>query len=115
MVAADQRTLERYPVSLQLHYKATSKKGPVQGFGQTIKMSSKDIVFAPGDRLEPGMKTEIVLSWPPRLDDHHLQLVLQVFIIGSQDGVAEARILTYDFRNARPVQSGAEAESAAAA
>jgi hypothetical protein len=83
---------------LQLHYKATSKLGPVQGFGRTRVMSSQHIVFAPGDGLRPGMKAEIVVAWPPHLDDRHLQLVLQVTITGSQDGEAEARIVAYDFR-----------------
>jgi hypothetical protein len=98
--AAQERALERYPVSLPLRYKATSKHGSVYGFGQTRMMSSKDLIFAPGDGLAPGMNAEIVLAWPPRLDDDHLQLVLQVMITGSEDGVAEARILAYDFRTA---------------
>jgi hypothetical protein len=61
-------------------------------------MSSQDIVFVPGYELEPGMKAEIVLDWPPLQDDCHLQLILQVTITGTQDGVAEARILAYHFR-----------------
>ena len=87
----------RYPVSLQLRYEDTSKRGPVQGFGQTRMMSSRDIIFAPDDGLEPGMTAEIVVEWPPLLDDRHLQLVLQVTITGIRDGEAEARIVTYHF------------------
>jgi hypothetical protein len=102
VLAAQGRALERYPVSLQLWYKATSKPGTVEGFGQTILMSSRDIVFAPADGLKPGMNVEIVVAWPPRLNDHYMQLVLQVTIIGSQDGVAEARIFNYHFRTFGP-------------
>ena len=80
-----------------MRYKATSKRGPLQGFGQTRMMSSQDIVFVPGYELEPGMKAEIVLDWPPLLHDRHLQLMLQVAITGTQDGVVEARILGYPF------------------
>jgi hypothetical protein len=87
-----------YPVSLRLRYKATSKLGQLQGFGQTTMMSSRDIIFAPSIGLEPGMNAEIVLDWPPLLDDRHLQLLLRVTITGNQDGVAEARILAYHFR-----------------
>jgi hypothetical protein len=94
-----------YPVSLPLRYKATSKHGSVHGFGQTRMMSSKDIIFAPGDGLAPGMNAEIVVGWPPRLDDHHLQLVLQVTITASEDGVAEARIVAYHFRTAGPAET----------
>ena len=79
-----------YQVSLPLSYKAASNRGPVQGFGQTRMMSSKDIVFAPGGGLEPSMNAEIVVGWPSLLDDDPLQLVLQVTITGTQDGVAEA-------------------------
>jgi hypothetical protein len=112
---AHERALDRYPVSLWLRYKVTSKRRPVQGFAQTRMMSSKDIVFAPADGLEPGMMAEIVLRWPPSLDDDHLQLVLLVTITGTQDGEAEARILSYQFRAAGSAQTAQSAESAGAA
>jgi len=96
---AHEEASDRYPVSLQLCYKATSKLGLVLGFGQTRMMSSQDLVFGPGHLLERGMNAEIVVAWPPRVDDRILlELVLKVSITDSQDGVAEARILTYDFR-----------------
>jgi hypothetical protein len=42
---------------------------------------------------------------PFLLDDRiHLQLVLQVTITGSHDGVAEARIRAYDFRTRRAAE-----------
>jgi hypothetical protein len=66
-------------------------------------MSSQDIVFAPDNGLKPGMAAEIVLDWPFLLDNRiRLQLVLQVMITGSQDGVAEAHILAYQFHTAGP-------------
>jgi hypothetical protein len=86
---------------LQLRYKATSKRGPVEDFGQTRMMSSRDIIFAPDDGLEPGMTAEIVVDWPPLLDDRHLQLMLQVTITGTQDGVAEACIWAHHFHTRR--------------
>jgi hypothetical protein len=97
---------------LQLRYKATSKQGPVEGFGQTRMMSSRDIIFAPDDGLEPGMTAEIVVDWPPLLDDRHLQLMMQVTITGTQDGVAEARILAHDFRTNRPSEAEPLAKAA---
>src|SRR5215469_3506521 len=96
--------LRWYPISLQLRYKSISKPGSVlRGFGQTIVMSSKEIVFAPGEGLQPGMIAEIVVAWPRLLDDRiPLQLVLQVTITGSQYGMALARLTAYDFRTAGP-------------
>jgi hypothetical protein len=90
----------RYPIPLQLHYKATSELGPLYGFGQIRVISSKHIIFGPGDGLQPGMKAEIVVAWPRLLDGRiRLQLVLDAIITSSKDGV-EARILAYDFRTA---------------
>jgi hypothetical protein len=105
-----------YPVSLRLSYKATSKLGLVLGFGQTRMMNSREIIFAPGDGLEPGMNAEIVVAWPPLLDGRTLlELVLKVSITDSQDGVAEARILAYDFRAADPPEAKQRANAAALA
>jgi hypothetical protein len=68
-------------------------------------MSSKDIIFAPGDGLEPGMKAEIAVAWPFLLDGRiRLQLVLEVRITGSHDGVTEARIVAYHFRTRGPAE-----------
>ena len=95
-----------YPIRLQLRYSATSKKGPLYGFGQTTMISSQDIIFTSGDTLEPGMAAEVALAWPLLLDNRiRLQLVLRVMITGSEDGVAEARILAYDFRTAGPAET----------
>jgi hypothetical protein len=91
----------RYPVPLPLRYRAASKRGIALGFGQAIMMSSQDITFAAGNRLEPGMEAQIVVNWPPLLDERSLlELVLQVTITGTQDGEAEARILSHHFRSA---------------
>ena len=45
--AETERASVRYPASLQLHYRVKSKSGPGEGAGQTIMMSSQDIVFVP--------------------------------------------------------------------
>jgi hypothetical protein len=67
-------------------------------------ISNRDIIFAAGDGLKPGMKAEIVVAWPHPLDHRvRLQLVLQVTITGSQDNVTEARIRAYDFRTRETV------------
>ena len=101
-----QEPARQYPIALQLRYKAKTKHGQLSGFGQTRMMSSKDITFDGGNGLEPGMNAEIVLEWPRLLDDRvRLQLVLQVAITGSQDGVTEARIQAYQFRTRGPAEA----------
>ena len=96
-----------YPIPLRLGYKATAKHGQVYGFGKTRMTSNKEIIFAVGDGLKPGMKAEIAVAWPCLLDDRiRLQLVLQVTITGSQDNVTKAHIRAYDFRTRRPEEAG---------
>jgi hypothetical protein len=52
-------------------------------------IGSQDLIFAPGDGLKPGMAVEISLAWPRLLDGRiHLQLVLQVTIIGTKTAKA---------------------------
>jgi hypothetical protein len=80
-------------------------------------MSSQDMVFfAPGAGLQPGMIAEIVVAWPRLLDERiPLQLVLQVTITGSHNGVVDARIVAYDFRTGGPPEAMRRAEAAAVA
>jgi hypothetical protein len=57
-LGAQRRTIQGpprwYPLALPLHYKATSKHGPLYGFGHTRMMSSRAIIFASGDGLKAG-------------------------------------------------------------
>ena len=102
------RAPRRYSISLPLRYKATSKYGPLHGFGQAMMMSSRDIIFAPADGLRMGMIAEIAVVWPVLLEGHiRLELVLSTVITGSHDGVAEACILAYYFH----IRRSAEAEN----
>ena len=101
-----QRPPRRYPIAFELRYKAISRNRTSHGFGQSRMMSSKEIVFEPGDALEPGAKAEIAIAWPFLLDGHiRLQLVLETTITSSGNGVAEARILSYHFRTRRPAEA----------
>ncbi len=93
----------RYPLPLPLRYRTTPKHGTLHGFGQARMISSQDIIFAAANGLKPGMEAEIALAWPFLLEERtHLQLVLEATITDSEDGVTEARIMTYDFRTRRP-------------
>lgn len=97
-----QRPLHLYQIPLQLRYKTTSKVGTLHGFGRIRMMSSKDIIFGPGPGLEPGMTAEVVVDWPRLLEGRiHLKLMLGVMITGNRHGVAEARIMKYDFRTCK--------------
>jgi hypothetical protein len=113
-VTSAQRPPRRYPITFQLRYKAISRNGTSHGFGQSRMISSKDIVFEPGDGLEPGAKAEIAIAWPFLLDGHiRLHLMLETAIASSEGGVAQARILSYHFRTRRPAEAEQRDEIAA--
>jgi hypothetical protein len=98
-----------YPILLRLRYEPRSKQGPVQGFGQTKMVHSREIIFAAGDGLRPGMSAEIVADWPRLLEDRiRLQLLLDAPITDNRDGVAHARAALYDFRTAGPAEEKKE-------
>jgi hypothetical protein len=85
----------------------------VHGFGQSRIISSKDIIFEPGDGLEAGMKAEISIAWPFLLDGHiRLQLVLETAITSIEGGVAEARIFSYHFRTRRVAEAAQKSDLA---
>ena len=108
-----QRPARRYPIPLQLRFKAISRNGTVHGFGQSRMISSKDIVFEPGDGLEAGMRAEIAVAWPFLLDGHiRLQLILEAAITRTEAGTAEARILSHHFRTRRLPEAEQRTESA---
>ncbi|PWT98906.1 MAG: hypothetical protein C5B51_28285 [Terriglobia bacterium] len=89
----------RYPMALQLRYKAMSPEMTLFGVGSTKVMSSFELVFTTDQPLEVGMKTEICIAWPVLLDSRvRLQLVLEGRVVRSQDDTTAISILKHHFR-----------------
>jgi hypothetical protein len=69
-------------------------------------MSSSGLLFITDRMLSPGLKVEVTLKWPVKLDERvGLQLVVfgQVVRVGSEGAMqAAVRIKRYEFRTLSP-------------
>lgn len=93
------RPMKRFPVSMQLRYKAVSRDMALYGVGRTNLMSSTELIFTSEHPMEPGMTAEISIAWPVLLDNRvRLQLILECAIVRSEGRVAQARIAKYYYK-----------------
>jgi hypothetical protein len=89
----------RFPLALPLRYKAMSENTTILGGGHTEWIGSREIAFMAGEGMEEQMKAKITVAWPFLLDNQvRLQLAVEAVVTRIEEGVAEARILSYDFR-----------------
>jgi hypothetical protein len=102
----------RFPLTLQLRYKAFSADMAILGTGQTKLISSTELIFTSDQPIEAGMQAEICVAWPALLDGRvRLQLILKTIIVRSAGPVAAARISKYDYRTRGPWQTELSAAS----
>ena len=96
-------TSARYPLALELRYKAVSADMTIFGTGRTSLMSSTELIFGADQRLEEGMKAEISIAWPVLLDGRvRLQLVIDGAIARSEGGLTAVQIWKYHYRTRGP-------------
>lgn len=92
-------TSARYPLALDLRYKAVSGDVTIFGSGRTSLMSSTELIFGSDQCLEEGMKAEISVAWPVLLDGRvRLQLVIEGAITRSEAGLTAMQIWKYHYR-----------------
>ena len=92
-------SLKRFPVAMQLRYKAISRDMALFGVGRTSLMSSTELIFTSEHSMEPGMTAEISIAWPVLLDNRvRLQLILEGAIVRSEGRVAQVRIAKYYYK-----------------
>ena len=59
-----------YPLVLPLRYQARDQQEfYVDGEGETVAISGKDVVFVAEERLFPGLTVELNVDWPVVLDN----------------------------------------------
>jgi hypothetical protein len=93
----------KYPLALQLRYKAVSADATIFGTGRTNMMSSAELIFSADQCLEGGMKAEISIAWPVLLDGRvRLQLVIDGAIVRSEAGLTAVQIWKYHYRTRGP-------------
>jgi hypothetical protein len=64
----ERRANRRYPVELRLQYKLIAKGGIQRiGFGRTINISSRGVLFESEDAMPASGRIELILNWPALL------------------------------------------------
>ena len=97
---ADRRVNARFPCRLAVSYHALeSPFFSGQATSETVNISSKGLLFAVNEPLEPNQLLQVSVDWPARLENEvPLKLVAEGRVIRVIDGQAAVRIDKYEFR-----------------
>jgi CheY-like chemotaxis protein len=99
----DRRTNARFPCRLAVSYQALEHPF-LSGVAtsETLNISSKGLLFATEEALEPGQLLQVSVDWPARLENQvPLKLVAEGRIVRNVNGLAAMRIDKYEFRTRR--------------
>lgn len=93
----------RFPCKLAVSYQALeSPFFSGKAISETENISSKGLLFAVNEPLEPNQLLQISVDWPARLENEvPLKLVAEGRVIRVFDGKAAVRIEKYEFRTRR--------------
>jgi hypothetical protein len=98
----ERRANRRYPVALRLQYKLIAK-GRIQriGFGWTINISSRGVLFESEDAMPTNGRIELVLNWPVLLQGVcALKLIMRGRILRTQVKTVALKTEFREFRTA---------------
>ena len=105
---ADRRTNARFPCRLAVSYQALEHPF-LSGVAtsETLNISSKGLLFATEQALQPGQLLQVSVDWPARLENQvPLKLVAEGRIVRNLNGQAAMRIDKYEFRTRRAKGTG---------
>lgn len=102
-VLNERRTCVRYPIALDLRYRASTPEARDLGRqSTTVEISSQAISFSTPEPLPAGAHVETSIRWPFLLDNRTpLQLVADGKVVRSTEGKTVIRIHKYEFRTCR--------------
>jgi len=102
----DRRVNARFPCRLAVSYQALEHPFfSGEAVSETLNISSKGMLFATTEPLQPGQLLQVSVDWPARLENMvPLKLVAEGRIVRNTNGQAAMRIDKYEFRTrkARP-------------
>jgi CheY-like chemotaxis protein len=100
---ADRRTNARFPCRLAVSYQALEHPFfSGVAISETLNISSKGLLFATEEALQPGQLLQVSVDWPARLENQvPLKLVAEGRIVRNLNGLAAMRIDKYEFRTRR--------------
>jgi hypothetical protein len=95
----NRRSKLRFEMQLELMYRTINRRQNVAGCGTTHDMSSKALLFQPGDPLFEGDELEVTIHWPALLGNtSRLNLVLDGRVTRCDTTGCVVSIDRYEFR-----------------
>lgn len=64
----ERRSAVRYPIVLNIQYRAVRKRSNYVGAGKTIDISSRGLVIVAEHSVRVGVRLEVTMEWPALLD-----------------------------------------------
>lgn len=101
-VDIERRSRHRYPIALDVIYKATLTHTPIVHRGRTLNISSNGVLFQSEQAVTVGSQIVLIIRWPILLLDVcplNLVMIGQVVRIEERGAVA-VQVHTYEFRTA---------------
>lgn len=88
----------RYPLQIGLSY--TCPRRPwIAGVGETVHISSKELIFSSTELFVVGHRLEVSIDWPARIENRiPLKLVISGRVVRSVKGQAAMTIDEHEFR-----------------
>lgn len=75
---SERRSAARYPIVLDVRFRAHRKRSNCHGAGRTINISSSGALIESQHSVSAGMRLEIALDWPTLLDGEVALLLVAV-------------------------------------
>ena len=100
-VVDDRRASNRLPIERPVRYKLLGGKKSVMqvGFGKTVNMSSRGVLFTTEFSLPKGRRVELAVSWPAQLNETlPLKFVAMGYLVRSDEMQAAISIERYEFK-----------------
>ncbi|MCL5744099.1 MAG: PilZ domain-containing protein [Acidobacteria bacterium] len=104
-ILGDRRASRRYPMELNLRYRAFRAKETLHsGCGTTCDLSSGGLSFHAAESLPLGLAVELAIEWPAATSDGYGTTLVSVGqVVRSDSGKTAIRAASYEFvRNASP-------------
>lgn len=106
----DRRQSDRFPIAREVRYRILDKRIAAEsGKGNTLNMSSSGVLFAVEGAVPPGLRVELSINWPVKLNDKcALRFVARGRVVRAERGTAAIEILEHEFRTqpSAPAVSG---------
>lgn len=96
----ERRASTRLSIEREVHCRILNKKdGDVETTGKTLNISSSGILFTTDQKLAPGRRLELAISWPAQLDNRcALKLVARGRVVRFEGDRVAFEIMQHEFR-----------------